>query len=65
MSSENNVNLTEEQAANAAQTTPVAEEETKNFVAGLESESSEYEDMEEETKDFARASNRKAPNPRT
>jgi small subunit ribosomal protein S1 len=47
MSSENHVNLTEEQAANAANTTPVAEEQPEDFVAGLESESSDSEDMKD------------------
>jgi small subunit ribosomal protein S1 len=47
MSSENNVNLTEEQAANAAQSTPVPEEESQNSALGMESESTESEDMKE------------------
>ncbi len=52
MTSENNVNLTEEQAANAAQTTPLAEEEPIELAAGLESESSEFEDMKDMANSF-------------
>ncbi len=47
MSSENNVNLTEEQAANAAQTIPAAEEESQDFSPGLESETADSEDMKD------------------
>jgi small subunit ribosomal protein S1 len=47
MSSENNVNLTEEQAANAAQTIPAEEEESQDFSPGFESESAESEDMKD------------------
>jgi small subunit ribosomal protein S1 len=47
MSSENNVNLTEEQVVNAAQSTPVAEEETKDSALGMETESTESEDAKE------------------
>ena len=52
MTSENNVNLTEEQAANAAQTTPVAEEESNDFAAGLESDSADSEDMRDMASSF-------------
>jgi small subunit ribosomal protein S1 len=52
MSSENNVDLTDDQAVNAAQTTPVAEEEPKDFASGLESESSESEEMKDMASSF-------------
>ena len=47
MTSENNVNLTEEQVANAAQSTPMPEEESQNSGLGMESESAESDDMKE------------------
>ncbi|MBM4287213.1 MAG: 30S ribosomal protein S1 [Deltaproteobacteria bacterium] len=53
MTSENKVNLTEEQAAdNAAQATPVAEEEQQDLALGLESESSEAEEMKDMASSF-------------
>jgi small subunit ribosomal protein S1 len=52
MSSENNVNLTEETAANAAQTTPVAEEQPQDLAPGLEAEATESEDMKDMASSF-------------